>query len=110
MPKRVLSFRINDSELAILQGLQLPEDTSLGQTALRVLRGAMGIDVDAVDADPVSNRLESAIPDRELIRDEINERTAYLANAMNEVKNSLEGEIEALKTRLAQQEKLLGES
>ena len=38
--------------------------------------------------------------DRELIRDEIDHRTAYLATAMNEVKSQLENEIEFLKTRV----------
>lgn len=39
-------------------------------------------------------------PDRELIRDEIDNRTAYLATAMNEVKSELENEIQFLKTRV----------
>lgn len=45
----------------------------------------------------------------ERLQELIDSKTQYLAHAMNEVKHSLEGEIEALKTRLAQQEIKLGE-
>ncbi len=45
----------------------------------------------------------------ERIQELIDNKTQYLANAMNEVKHSLESEIEALKTRLAEQEIKLGE-
>ncbi|MHC5916097.1 MAG: hypothetical protein ACYTXE_35035 [Nostoc sp.] len=46
---------------------------------------------------------ESAIAiDRQTIRDEIDNRTAYLATAMNEVKSQLENEIEFLKSELKQ--------
>ncbi|MBN3946396.1 MAG: hypothetical protein HWQ38_07855 [Nostoc sp. NMS7] len=45
----------------------------------------------------------------EHIQELIDSKTQYLANAMNEVKDNLEGEIESLKTRLAQQEIKLGE-
>lgn len=44
----------------------------------------------------------TVVIDRELIRDEIAERTSYLANAMNEVKSQLENEIEFLKNELKQ--------
>jgi len=46
----------------------------------------------------------------ERLQELIDNKTSYLADAMNEVKRLLEDEIEALKTRLAQQEVKLGES
>jgi len=45
----------------------------------------------------------------ERLQELIDNKTSYLADAMNEVKHSLESQIEALKTRLTQQEIKLGE-
>ncbi|MBE9107688.1 hypothetical protein IQ229_22985, partial [Nostoc cf. edaphicum LEGE 07299] len=47
-----------------------------------------------------TSQVSSIVPDQETIRDEIDNRTAYLATAMNEVKAQLENKIEFLKTRL----------
>lgn len=49
-----------------------------------------------------TSQVSAIAPDRELIRDEIDNRTAYLAVAMNEVKSQLENEIESLKNELKQ--------
>lgn len=109
MEKRVLSFRVSEAEITALEGLRQPEDSSLGQTALRLLRGVLGVHtevaVNAVDIkELITEKIDQAVNarsiDRELIRDEIDHRTAYLATAMNEVKSELENEIEFLKTRV----------
>lgn len=58
---------------------------------------------------PVEQSETSVLQSDEHIQQLIDNKTRYLADAMNEVKHSLESEIEALKTRLAQQEVKLGE-
>lgn len=58
---------------------------------------------------PVEQRETSVEQNDERLQELIDAKTSYLADAMNEVKHSLEGQIEELKARLAQQETLLGE-
>ena len=58
---------------------------------------------------PVELSKTSVKQDDERIQELIDNKTSYLADAMNEVKHSLESQIEALKTRLTQQEIKLGE-
>jgi Ribbon-helix-helix protein, copG family len=58
---------------------------------------------------PVEQRETPVEHNTEYLQELIDNKTSYLADAMNEVKHSLESEIEALKTRLAQQEIRLGE-
>lgn len=58
---------------------------------------------------PVEQSETNVSQSDERLQELIDNKTRYLADAMNEVKHSLESEIEALKTRLAQQEVKLGE-
>lgn len=58
----------------------------------------------------VEQRETPVLQNTEYLQELIDSKTSYLADAMNEVKHTLEGEIEALKTRLAEQEIKLGES
>jgi hypothetical protein len=84
MEKRVLSFRVSEAEITALEALQQPEDSSLGQTALRLLRGVLGVQTDTpvntVDTHGIKDRVESledkltdAIINREQLSDLVND-------------------------------------
>lgn len=98
MASRIFSIRLDDRVVEALEALQLPDDDSLNATAKRVLTNAVGIDVNT----PVHT-----VNNDERLQELVDNKTAYLADAMNEIKYSLEGrtevlekEIEVLKLRL----------
>lgn len=98
MEKQVISFRASESEVEGLRKLQKLGESSLGQVALRIVREALGVQTSVDSSVNVGMGKGIAL----LVRDEVEERTAYLANAMNEVKSQLENEIDFLKTEVAQ--------
>lgn len=104
MEKRVLSFRVSEAEINALEALQNPEDSSLGQTALRLLRSLLGVQpdtsVNAVDTDGIKGRVESleeklneAIISREQLSDFVNDivdkRIRHLTDALSDHENRL---------------------
>ena len=88
---RIFSIRLDDSAVEALERLQSTDDQSLNATAKSVLLDALGIDVNT----PVN-----AVNNDERLQELVDAKTAYLATAMNEIKHSLESEIEALRLRL----------
>ncbi|MHC5772179.1 MAG: hypothetical protein ACYTXI_43090 [Nostoc sp.] len=105
MASKIFSIRLDDRVVAALEALQSPDDDSLNTTLKRFVIDALGIDVHSS-----INTVNSTVNNDERMQELIDSKTAYLADAMNEVKHSLESEIEALKTRLTEQEIKLGES
>ncbi len=97
-----LGFRFPDDLAEAI--IQRAEATGKGRTELVV-----EILSAALLNTTVEQRETSVSQSDERLQELIDSKTQYLANAMNEVKHTLEGEIEALKTRLAQQEVKLGE-
>jgi hypothetical protein len=84
MEKKVLSFRVSEAEISAIEALQQPEDSSLGQTALRLLRSLIGVQpdttVNAVDTYEIKDRVESleerlngAVITREQLSDFVND-------------------------------------
>ncbi|MEH2380267.1 MAG: hypothetical protein V7K27_15505 [Nostoc sp.] len=71
--------------------MQSVDDDSLNATAKRVLLDALGIDV---------NSTVNTVNNDERFQELVDNKTAYLADAMNEIKNSLKAEIDILKLRL----------
>lgn len=93
MASRLISIRLDASAVEALERLQISDDTSLAVTAKRVLLTSLGIDVNA-SVQGVNNASD------ERLQELIDNKTAYLAASLNELKHSLEGEIEVLRTRL----------
>lgn len=91
MASRIFSIRLDDSAVEALERLQSTDDESLNATAKRVLLDALGIDINI----PVN-----AVNKDERLQELVDAKTAYLATAMNEIKHSLESEIEVLRLRL----------
>lgn len=88
---RIFSIRLDDIAVGALERLQSTDDDSLNATAKRVLLDALGIDVN-IPVNPVNND--------ERLQELVDAKTAYLATAMNEIKHSLEREIEVLRLRV----------
>jgi predicted metal-dependent hydrolase len=88
---RIFSIRLDDSAVEALERLQSIDDESLNATAKRVMLDALGIDVNI----PVN-----AVNNDERLQELVDAKTAYLATAINEIKHSLESEIEVLRLRL----------
>jgi hypothetical protein len=106
MEKKVLSFRVSEAEITALEALQQPEDSSLGQTALRLLRSLLGVQpdtsVNAVDTDGIKDRVESleeklneATISREQLSDFVNDivdkRIRHLTDSLSDHENRLLG-------------------
>ncbi|WP_445631157.1 hypothetical protein [Nostoc sp. DSM 114167] len=106
MEKKVLSFRVSEAEITAIESFQQPEDSSLGQTALRLLRSLIGVQpdttVNAVDTHEIKDRVESleerlngAIITREQLSDFVNDivdkRIHHLVNALSDHENRLLG-------------------
>lgn len=98
MAKQVISFRASEDEVEGLKQLQQPGDTGLSQVVSRLVRTALGLSYTPVNSNVNVGRVEGVVVD------EIEEHTAYLATAMNEVKSQLEDEISLLKLRLGKLE------
>jgi len=106
MASKTLSFRMTNAEIELLEAFQVPEDESIHQTAVRLLRELIGAssantthgeNIKELIAEKIEQAASARAIDREFVRDEIDERTAYLAIA-----------IESLKTELKQlEEKIL---
>lgn len=91
MASRIFSIRLDDATVEALERVQSPEDDSLNTTLKRVVLDALGIDV---------NIAVNIVNNDERLQELVDFKTAYLADAMNEIKHSLEAEIKALKVRL----------
>lgn len=98
MASRIFSIRLDDRVVEALERVHSPDDDSLNTTLKRVVLDALGIDVN-IPINIVSND--------ERLQKLVDSKTAYLADAMNEIKHSLESrtevlenEIEVLKLRL----------
>lgn len=91
MASRIFSIRLDDTAVEALERVQSPDDDSLNTTLKRVVLDALGIDVNI----PVN-----IVNADERLQELVDSKTAYLADAMNEIKHSLESKIEALKVRL----------
>lgn len=91
MASRIFSIRLDDAAVEALERVHLPDDDSLNTTLKRVVLNALGIDVNI----PVN-----VVNNDERLQELVDSKTAYLVDAMNEIKHSLEAEIEALKVRL----------
>lgn len=84
MASKIISFRLSDYEIEILQSLQTPEDEgSLNITTARLVRGFLGTSTDAnkpVDnpalQEMIKREVESAIAD---VRRELDEHLGELA-------------------------------
>jgi len=98
MASRIFSIRLDDRVVEALEALQLPDDDSLNTTLKRFVIEGLGIDVST----PVN-----IVNNDERLKELVDNKTAYLADAMNEVKDSLEAEIEALKQSLKKEIKAL---
>lgn len=83
-PKQVISFRVSVAEMAALEALQQPGDSSISKTALRLLQGLLGVQTDTtvntVDTHGIKDRVESlenkltdAIITREHLSDFVND-------------------------------------
>lgn len=92
MASQVLSIRLDDEAIEALRVLQIDDET-LHTTAKRILLASLGIDVN-VSVQNVNNA------SNERIQELIDSKVAYIATAMNDLKQSLENEIEVLKNRL----------
>ena len=91
MASRIFSIRLDDTAVEALEALQLPSDDSLNTTLKRFVINGLGITV---------NTSVHTVNNDERLQELVDYKTAYLADAMNEIKHSLEAEIEALKVRL----------
>ncbi|MEH2378772.1 MAG: hypothetical protein V7K27_07680 [Nostoc sp.] len=80
-----LSHFPSDSAVEALERVQSVDDDSLNATAKRVLLDALGIDV---------NSTVNTVNNDERFQELVDNKTAYLADAMNEIKNSLKAEID----------------
>lgn len=91
MASRIFSIRLDDTAVEALERVQSPSDDSLNTTLKRVVLDALGIDVNI----PVN-----IVNSDERLQELVDAKTAYLATAINEIKNSLETEIEALRLKV----------
>lgn len=91
MASKIFSIRLDDRVVAALERFQSPDDDSLNTTLKRFVIDALGIDVNT----PVN-----AVNNDERLQELVDAKTAYLATAMNEIKHSLESEIEVLRLRV----------
>jgi hypothetical protein len=91
MASRIFSIRLDDTAVEALERVQSVDDDSLNATAKRVLLDALGVDV---------NSKVNTVNNDERLQELIDSKVAYLADAMNEVKHSLESRIEQLESRL----------
>ncbi|MBD0263483.1 MAG: hypothetical protein ICV78_12390 [Tolypothrix sp. Co-bin9] len=96
MGSQTYSIRLNDAETKLLEAFQTSEDKTLNQTVARLVREAIGAN-NMVNS---ANNLVNTVNIEELVREEVDQRMAYLATAMNEVKAQLENDIKFLKTEL----------
>lgn len=115
MASKTFSIRLTNAEVELLQLFQDPHGETLNQTVARLVRETIGatstkavnntantVNIKELIAEKIEQAQSLRAIDCELIRDEIDNRTEYLATAMNEVKSQLENEIESLKNELKQ--------
>lgn len=91
MASRIFSIRLDDRVVEALEALKLPDDDSLNTTLKRFVIDSLGIDVNS----PVHT-----VNSNERLQELVDFKTAYLADAMNEIKHSLEGRTEALESEV----------
>lgn len=109
MEKKVVSFRAEPELIEALEALQQPEDSSISQVALRLLRDALGLStnlqparshtttVNSVDADQITNRLNKL---EETVNNSVNAVNTY------ELRDKVEKLEEQLKNALVLHEQL----
>lgn len=107
---KVISFRLNDAEIQALEALQTEsDDSSLNQTAARLLREILGTSTNLSTLSTGVNTVEALIEERlaaalnsEKLKEMLFEHTSGLGTGLDEVMVQMQAKLETLEQRLGE--------